>query len=303
MIATGTAALGEALAADASAALGVIGSLVQGIGRKNAIGYYAWLQQLGGIPLDIDTLAATPALLVEAMVGLVRAIVLVPGPAAGATRDGLTGKLSSSDPTAAPALAIETLLDNPAAASDAGTLSLEELDELRLVLSSLATLDPGYSCVFGAPVPTSVYTAPLAGTPSLQAILDNRAELLSLIRCAALIAAARVAAYEPFVDTQEAMAARNDLAGRLQLEIDTTPDDGVFAALRALRVAVWRSLTTEAIQLPELVAFVPPATWPALRVAYRLYDAPWRGSEICARNQILNPAFCPGGQPLAVLTA
>ena len=79
--------------------------------------------------------------------------------------------------------------------------------------------------------------------------------------------------------------------------------DGVFAALRSLRVAIYRSLTTEAIQLPQLVGFTPPMTLPALRVAYRLYDDPSRETEICERNRILNPAFCPGGQPLAVLTS
>src|ERR1700688_1951339 len=182
MITTGTAALGEALSADATSAIGVIATLVRGITRKNAIGYYAWLQRSAALPLDIDTTGSQSgaAELVEGIVGVIRAIVLVPGPAAGAARDALTGKLSSTDPTAAAALAVEALLDNPAAAAGGGTLTLDELDELRLVLSSLATLDPAYDVTFGAPVPAAVYVAPIMPTPSMQQILNNRAELLSL---------------------------------------------------------------------------------------------------------------------------
>jgi prophage DNA circulation protein len=45
------------------------------------------------------------------------------------------------------------------------------------------------------------------------------------------------------------------------------------------------------------------ATTPALLIAWQVHGDPTRDLELVARNEILDPNFAPGGEPLEVLSA
>jgi prophage DNA circulation protein len=170
-------------------------------------------------------------------------------------------------------------------------------------LTTLSTIDPSYVLTPNAPPPATLWQPPPQATASLQAQFDDRAALLALIRRCALACACQVASARSFPSYQDAIATRDDLASRLDLEIFAATDEATFTALRELRNATLRDITARAGALPQLVTLTPAATLPALVLAYKLYDDPAREAEIIARNDIIDPAFVPGGRPLLVLNA
>lgn len=104
------------------------------------------------------------------------------------------------------------------------------------------------------------------------------------------------------VSHQDVIAARDSVADRLDSEVETTTDDGAMLAAMALRSSVVRALPVPGQTLPNVTAYTPRATTPALVIAHRLYGDAGRGDEIVARNNIAHPAFVPGGRPIEVLS-
>ena len=132
-------------------------------------------------------------------------------------------------------------------------------------------------------------------TATRQVQAANQAALVSMVRRIALIEAARAAAATDFETYEDAIAARDDLADRLDAEMAAAGDDA-FLALQDLRAAVVRDVTARAPSLPRLVTHTPTATAPALVIAHRLYgDLPDtlvdRAAEIASRNRIRHPGF------------
>jgi prophage DNA circulation protein len=137
------------------------------------------------------------------------------------------------------------------------------------------------------------------GVRSMQA--DNQAALTSLVRRAAVTEAVRTSAVIEYDSYDDAVALRDELAARIDVEIETA-DDQSYRALTDLRVALVRDMASRAADLARVVRFTPSATVPAVVLAHRLYDDPGRESEIVARNRIRHPGFIVGGTILEVLT-
>lgn len=138
-------------------------------------------------------------------------------------------------------------------------------------------------------------------TPMRQRQVANQAAVANLVQQAALVEASRASTELEFASYDEAVAVRDDLAERLEEAAATAPD-AAYAALTDLRAAVVRDITARGADLSRIVRYTPPATLPALVVAYQLYGDAQRETEIVARNRIRHPGFVAGGRPLEVLT-
>lgn len=84
---------------------------------------------------------------------------------------------------------------------------------------------------------------------------------------------------------------------------DPTTGDELFAALTDTRAALDRHLAGLAATLPSVQEYTPPVTMPALLIAWLLYGEPLRDVEIAGRNDLRDPNFVAGGEPLEVLDA
>lgn len=140
-------------------------------------------------------------------------------------------------------------------------------------------------------------------TPSRTRQAANQAALASLVQRAAVVEAARAVAVGgvDFASYQEAIAARDELAEQLDLQMETA-GDAAYATLAGLRAELVRYVAANAGDLARLVSYTPAATLPALVIAHRLYGDATQAEEIVARNNLRHPGFVPGGAPLEVLS-
>lgn len=150
------------------------------------------------------------------------------------------------------------------------------------------------------PVPNSI-PGGTTFTLSRQQQAANQAATISLIRHAAVIQVARVSATITSASFSEAIALRDEIAGQLE-ELADSADDTLYMALTDLRIAVIKDINARAADLARTVQYTPPATLPALVVAYNLYGAIANTEDIIARNAIRHPGFVPGGRALEMLT-
>lgn len=141
-------------------------------------------------------------------------------------------------------------------------------------------------------------------TPSRKQQAANQEALVTLVRRAAIVAAARAAADVDFTSYDDAATVRDSLAELFEAEIvkaGDAGDDGGYEALGLVRAAMMEDITARGAQLSRLGTFTPPETMPAFLIAYRLYGDASRADEIVARNKIRHPGFVPGGVALEVL--
>jgi prophage DNA circulation protein len=145
--------------------------------------------------------------------------------------------------------------------------------------------------------------SPIAGvTPSRVQMAINQVSLIDLVRRLALAQLAQAVASSIYPTVAAAEAARDDVASRLDLEMQLTQDDAVYQDMAALRVAVIQQVNATIATLPAISTITLPAAIPALVLAHRLYDDPSWDTDIIARNDVVHPGFVPGGVPLQVLS-
>jgi len=145
--------------------------------------------------------------------------------------------------------------------------------------------------------------SPIAGvTPSRVQMAINQVSLIDLVRGLALAQLAQAVASSTYPTVAAAEAARDDVAARLDLEMQLTQDDTVYQDMAALRVAVIQQVNATIATLPAISAITLPAAIPALVLAHRLYDDPSWDADLVARNDVVHPGFVPGGVPLQVLS-
>ena len=85
------------------------------------------------------------------------------------------------------------------------------------------------------------------------------------------------------------------------LLLDTTVSDALFAAVQDLKAALDKHLAGLASELPAMTTFTPTTSMPALLIAYYVHGDPRRDLEVVARNDVKDPNFVTGGEPLKVL--
>ncbi len=151
---------------------------------------------------------------------------------------------------------------------------------------------------------------PVTGdTPARNLERENQAAMVQLVNLAASAELVRWLAGSDFASYDEAVAARDDAADRLDvlaLRQADAGDDGGADQYDALRRACTADLTARGGSLARLQRYTPAVTEPALVIAMRLYGDPSsvidRADEIVARNKVRHPGFVPGGVALQVLS-
>lgn len=140
-------------------------------------------------------------------------------------------------------------------------------------------------------------------TTSRRAQATNQAELVRLVRVAALAEGARAAAGVAFESYQDALATRDELVDSIdEVMLASDVPDEVYQALRALRSAVVRDIAARGTDLARVVTWAPLATAPSLALAQQLYADALREPELVQRNAVRHPLFVPGAIALEVLS-
>lgn len=159
--------------------------------------------------------------------------------------------------------------------------------EASRTLGSLSTFGAGDAMVITA-------------TPIRRQEAQNRDVMIELCRGAAAIERAQAVSELEFTDYQDAVAVRDSVVEQLDLVAEGTTDDALFNAIAGLRAAVVADVTARGADLARLVTVTPPATLPALVLAYDLYADATREADIVARNRVPHPGFLVAGQGLEV---
>lgn len=147
---------------------------------------------------------------------------------------------------------------------------------------------------FAEPVITGI-------TPARIQQAANRAAITSLVRATALAAACEAASRATFDSLDQAAQIRDEIADRIDAELEATRDDEVYRTLSDLRTAVVRDITTRGADRTRLVTYTPSETLPALVLAWTLYGDASLEADIVTRNNIAAPGFVAGAVPLEVL--
>lgn len=148
----------------------------------------------------------------------------------------------------------------------------------------------------------------MGGTPARVRERNNQAAIVQLVNLVASAELVRCLAGTAFASYDDAVAARDDAADRLDRlalrQADAGYDDGADQ-YDALRRAMTADLTARGGTLDRLQSYTPVITEPALVIAQRLYGDPAsviaRADEIVARNKVRHPGFVPGGVALQLL--
>ena len=148
----------------------------------------------------------------------------------------------------------------------------------------------------------------IGSTPPRIAQARNQAAFTGLVTLVGAAGLVDALSDTEFASYDEAVAARSDMAARidaLMLTAGDAGDDAALSLLSALRTASSRDLTVRGGTLARIYRFTPKATEPALVIARRLYDRTLdieaRADDLVARNRVRHPGFVPGGTGIDVL--
>jgi len=161
---------------------------------------------------------------------------------------------------------------------------------------------------FGAPN-ASTYglgLAPVATTTANRRVqAANQDALAALVRRLAISSGVEAAFAADYQSYEAATATRDRLLANLDqqmLAAGDTGDDANYQALRGLYVSTNQAFDVQAAGLAHLRNLeLPPATKPALVLAYDLYGDLARAAQITAMNNLAHPGLPPAGETLRVL--
>jgi prophage DNA circulation protein len=170
-------------------------------------------------------------------------------------------------------------------------------EPLRAILLYKSLFDAGDDCP-AISTTTSVRQQQAGSTAAIQRLTQQTA----------VIEACRSSSQAEYPTRSEALAAAalllDNLDGLMEAVDPVSGEpisDDVYQVLAGLRAAVSVDLRTRGARLPDLTAYTPPATLPALVVAHRIYGDATRADEITNRNKLRHPGFVVGGEELEVM--
>jgi prophage DNA circulation protein len=175
-------------------------------------------------------------------------------------------------------------------------------DKLRECLAHLEAAYTSHAAAIRAYLDLDMHRAVqthYGSSVGLQADL-NRMAVERLLREQAVAAAVRLAALVAWASHEEALAARDEIAARIDDLMQGAGDD-TFPALEDLSAQLTGAVPAPDQTLPHIERVVPAATTSTLLLAYRLYGDVAREAELVARNDPPYPGFLPGGEALEVL--
>jgi prophage DNA circulation protein len=130
---------------------------------------------------------------------------------------------------------------------------------------------------------------------------QNQDDLTDLVEASALAQTSALIidlAIENQDDGESILAATSAIFDRL-LERGNLEDD-IAQRLRTMRADLFAHLRRLTFDLNGLDRIIPPATVPAILLAWDLYGDATRGDEIVIRNAIEHPGYVQGGAEIVV---
>jgi prophage DNA circulation protein len=188
-------------------------------------------------------------------------------------------------------------------ATDAASLALEPADLVIAVVEAVRSLRAAASDAVGALHAYEILLdlEPLALPGDGVGPYGNAVATVELFRRAVASEAARTISGIRWSHYEQAIAERARLLERFD-SIEASATSELYALLVKLRRAVLTAVPPPGETLPRLATVTLPATTPALRLAFELYEDPTRAGEIQRRNSVRNASFLPGGVPIEVLS-
>jgi prophage DNA circulation protein len=148
----------------------------------------------------------------------------------------------------------------------------------------------------------TVTPPPYPGGPKKPEATTAEAAIGKALRVATVASAAALFVALPLDSTDTATSVLTTVGGLVEtLILNTTTSDALFVALQDLKAALDKHLAGLASELPAMTTFTPTNSMPALLVAYFVHGDPTRDREVVARNDVKDPNFVTGGEPLKVL--
>jgi prophage DNA circulation protein len=164
---------------------------------------------------------------------------------------------------------------------------------------------------FGAPNASGIYAYSLAtvtATTVHRAVqAANQSAFTALVRRLAISSGVQAALGASYLSWNAATLRRGQLLDSLDaqiMEAGDNGDDASYQALRELYVNTNLAFNDLATALPRQASLeLPPATRPALVLAYDLYGDLDRADQITSLNNLSHPGLPPAGETLQVLDA
>jgi len=192
--------------------------------------------------------------------------------------------------------------------SDAAALVLEPAEMVVAIREGIQTVQnaignaigslEAYRTLFGV-TPTNPRSASSAAS---QITADDNAKATADLFSQIVVAeAVRSAVGVNWEHRNQAIEARDAIVAEID-RLALIATDQVYFGLQDLRSKVVQAIPPVGQTLPEVDTFTPRVTMPVLVIAYQLYDAAGRDSEIIARNDLRHPGFVAGGDPIEVLS-
>ncbi len=136
--------------------------------------------------------------------------------------------------------------------------------------------------------------APATTSDSAQAIVDYYTQV-------ATISAAALVPVITFDSLNQAEQARDTVVAQINRLLDQDLEVNLAGSLRDLRTTVIDDIEERGINLARIRELTLGESIPALVLLYDLYGNVNQEQEIINRNQVENPGFVPGGEPIEVL--
>lgn len=142
-------------------------------------------------------------------------------------------------------------------------------------------------------------------TPTAQSEIevDGHAAVENEMKGAALASGVAATAELELESADQAQQLLKDFTAMFETVLAADVDPEVYDAFAALKAAVVEHFAETAKSLPQLTTYTPPATTPALVIAYELYGDASMDEDLVRRNKVKHPLFVQGGVPLEVLTS
>ena len=174
--------------------------------------------------------------------------------------------------------------------------------QLHDTLAALEAAFTSHEAALEAYLDVELFRSHQAGYVSSMGIQADRNALAleQLVRLEALAAAVRLAAQIEWESHEDALAARNLIAGRLD-GLRAIADDETYLALLDLASALVQAVPNPEEALPHIELVSPRATTSSLLLAYRVHGDIGRELEVVARNDPPYPGFLRAGAALELL--
>lgn len=261
---TGWVATAVAVVNDATSLINLVGNLAGNFGRYFGGALYGAFvgitSAIGGVVSTVEDLISVGTTLRAEVLGAV---------------DSLT--FAAENISAFPSEFVAAAQAVPAALLSA---IVNPADKIRL-MTQLANFNPN---------------APTTSDAIGLAMATMHGATCNLFRRAAVVAVARASmVYQPS-SYDDAAAVRSTVTALLDNEITVAGDhgeDASYNALRTLRLAVIKDLTTRGASLAPISTFRVGAALPALTLATQLYRDPRRSDQLVTQADPIHPAFMP----------